>query len=210
MRWLVRDKVRSQSWAPIVADSSVSISAWYIVSAATLTRSSASPALCASRTPSRAAWSKAIVCRVPSREPLARSHCPSHDGRLRHEGHAEHVEPELHHLMGHATGWGYAPVRWSRTPARGWPQPGRGAGGQQRPGAMPSAHAGIGPPVEWLWRKTVMRRRPGARSRSTRCGCGPRRRGSCSQMRRRCLLGVRRDRLQTRVSAARLDSCVAD
>jgi len=53
-----------------------------------------------SMTSSRAAWSKAIVRRVPSWEPLARSHWPSHDGRLRRDHHADTGEPELHHLRG--------------------------------------------------------------------------------------------------------------
>ena len=42
-----------------------------------------------------------------------------------------------------------------------------------------------------------MRRRAERRSRSTRCGCGPRRCGPCGQKRRRCLLGAQQCRLQT-------------
>jgi phosphohistidine phosphatase len=42
-----------------------------------------------------------------------------------------------------------------------------------------------------------MRRRAERRSRSTRCGCRPRRCGPCGQMWRRCLLGAQQCRLQT-------------
>ena len=60
----LRVLVHEDRKAPIVAVSSVSIRAWYIVSAATRIRSPASPAFSVSKTSSRAAWSKAIVRRV--------------------------------------------------------------------------------------------------------------------------------------------------